>query len=865
MSGGVRHVAEYDGQLLLDREGGIYISSGAWDCAADDEGTLELTLPPGHRMAGARFAKGSPDHEVRLFEDGEERFRGCVSEVTGAADGSVTIKARGQLGYLADTIVRPYATTAAPDVEPGTRYVPGDLLTHLLVEHNRHAGPSKAFSVGDNPHAQTPRVQESRPSTLDELRDALCTGQDRYLRARTAADGSRVVDVVDGGEGEGDQTIVLGENLLDLTWGEQESEAATAIVAIGRMPQRDDGEAAAEDAEGWDDPEARREAEEAREFGLDSLGSGTYVVGDVTVAVDGDRASSPRLVGEYGVREEKREYEASSPRALLACVAADLDPRSLSFREVTSVEAKALDVSRMNPEVGPLRLLTWYRVYAPALGVDQWMLLTEAHIDLCDPAQSYYRFGDLPKTLKRESALRVGMSRRAAGGLVRRSALVGFNADRSRDRAEGVDGRITDEVLPSIDDVEGHVGRVEGELQGALDEWAKNLDDANAKWYSALDDAQKEAAQGREDLLRQLEELENEQGGLIEGVREQALAARRTYYATCRTAASDAAKLVAEEDLTAPGGEALSIEAGAVVDVLFTDGSDAAGDVTLAFGQASGLPVVTNGARQLFAQRNAVVRLVYDGAAWQALGAVFGTEATIGNPAQANFYTDGTKMALRIGEKEYLRADASGERVGMDGMPNVRVADTSITFTNGKNVLSFDVDEENGADRISTGNMLVLEALAGSGVDAWLSLGATSDFGGFDAYSKTSVSLNAGTGHAIMLCSDTLYTAASGGSAKRHPVVRKSIVKSVSNKDSVNVTASELGIQSTSHYSFSVTNGDFNALGCYPIGTACNYGSNLLVCLDRAVTGNLRLNIVGWQTDNALLPGSDEPMPGPSI
>lgn len=834
---------------------------GSIDLEAGAIGSATFTLPPGHPWnEDGAFRTCDPRCEITISErygdyslagdrPEAELFRGWVVETAQDGDLRMRVDCDGMLAYLKATTVRPYACTPSNDLPDGTTIVNGDPFKWLLEQHARWAGPDYAFKPGHLCRTGPVEAGTDYKSTWDEMQDKFCTGKDRFLHARTDDFGDRVVDLLDGGAGESTQAIVVGENVLDFSFGRHDREVVTAIVARGTT----------DDTYRSDE----RESIDRREFGLEGADAPVYRGRCSDVVVEGDRAVNWSMVEAYGYREERRDYDAKTPDVLARMACEDLDPLEIDERMVRSIDVTFFDLHSLNPKVQPIRLLDWVEVYIRADGMRRgdaegrtifhgWLPCTAVHIDLANPENSTYHLGDLEETLTRKSALRLGMMRRATGGLVRRADATPWDNDRIWNRTDDVEeeSRKGDEELRE-------------ELGMAADDWSQHLDEETKRWYESLDEAKREDAQGREDLLKHLDEVEgkwdDEVGRidgelgtldgalgdldskvdrnhttLLDGIREVAQNAQRTFFGICRTSGSTAQKVVNLADLTQPGGEAFQLVKGVVVEVQFQQANTAASP-SLSIANTGVARIVTNGSQVGLWQSGEVVRFVYDGTYWQCCSVdIYGSSITVGNPSGANFYTNGNVAQLRIGSNVYWSASMTGQTIGLASQSHVDIGSSNVTFANPQGTnLQIGYGDSRSHAKISDPNGIVVNG----GTDF-------SEFG--NNYGKFSVSQN---GDASMGSGSVSFgVRTSGYTTNAKPWIMRSIVTNIANTQYPSFSPSQLGVNTLSGYAFCVTNGDANAKDFYVDGTQVT-PTWMALRLDRVVNGRVRLNFLGVPVD----------------
>lgn len=125
----------------------------------------------------------------------------------------------------------------------------------------------------------------------------------------------------------------------------------------------------------------------------------------------------------------------------------------------------------------------------------------------------------------------------------------------------------------------------------------------------------------------------------------------KTLFGTCDTATGTAAKVVS-------GVAGFSLYSGVTVSIKFSAPNTAILP-TLNVNESGAKPIMLNGANEAFWVPGATVNFVYDGASWQVCNTpLYGSTATIGNPAGGNVYVDGDSVSVRQGTSVLARLKA---------------------------------------------------------------------------------------------------------------------------------------------------------------------------------------------------------------
>lgn len=223
--------AEYDGRTLYDpRDESLAVLDQACTLSLTEAGSYTFTLPKVHPMAGTLEVMARA-HEVVLYDDGEEVFRGRVRCVDSQdIENSWAYECEGERAYLNDVTLRPY--------ECGTSGVPTSadgMFAWYVGEYNERVPEADRFHVGLNegwrlhPAEDLALSNDSRPSVWDELKSNLVDVYGGYVRVRRVGS-ERFIDWLADGTRECAQRVEFGENLTDYAYAEDGTELFTRIV-----------------------------------------------------------------------------------------------------------------------------------------------------------------------------------------------------------------------------------------------------------------------------------------------------------------------------------------------------------------------------------------------------------------------------------------------------------------------------------------------------------------------------------------------------------------------------------------------------------------------------------------------------------
>lgn len=169
--------------------------------------------------------------------DGEEMiFSGFIYEIGEEFNRTKTIRCKGELAYLGDTVVRPYSTLKGEYGEIVPNYLAG-YFEWLIDQHNLQVDASKQFVVGYNEGSMlySGLVYKSSveyPTTSTEIKEQILDSFGGYLRIRRE-NGIRYIDLLSEYTDVNEQLIDFGVNILDYAKTDDSLDVYTAIVPLG--------------------------------------------------------------------------------------------------------------------------------------------------------------------------------------------------------------------------------------------------------------------------------------------------------------------------------------------------------------------------------------------------------------------------------------------------------------------------------------------------------------------------------------------------------------------------------------------------------------------------------------------------------
>lgn len=222
---------------------------------------LEFTVPPTNPMVKSLKKRDYANPIIATFNE-QQLFRGYIEDTQEQINTEVKVTCKGDLAMLADTVVRPY-TTSADDTDQGKTYIGGSgfetLFRWFINQHNSNClyrgsdgqthGYEKQFTIKYPSGSGTSLAQEcsildnrgdnyrsstSKPTTLSEIQDKILDSLGAYLQlwydgdTKCLALYADIPDVL-----KSNQTIEFGVNMTDYTFEDSCLDTYTAIRPEG--------------------------------------------------------------------------------------------------------------------------------------------------------------------------------------------------------------------------------------------------------------------------------------------------------------------------------------------------------------------------------------------------------------------------------------------------------------------------------------------------------------------------------------------------------------------------------------------------------------------------------------------------------
>ena len=312
--------------------------------------SFSFMLPPTHAMKDAFHKMKSI---ITVEQDGVEIFRGRAFEVTEDLYNQQDILCEGELSFLLDSLQRPFKFdgTAA------------EFLRLMITNHNSQVEESKQFVVG-NITAVTDENKFNTKSTdfrntMAELRSFLLNKYGGYLHVRRE-NGVRYIDYLEKFNTSSNQKLEFGVNLLDIKNHINAQEIFTVLVPLSDMED-------------------------------------TYKTLTIESVNDGrDYIESAEGIAKYGrIVKEYAWKNISDPAKLLKLGQEKLN----NANTVDTLTVTAVDLHLLDAKTDTIHLGDTVRIYSLPHGFDKELVCSAIEIDMLNPENTTYTFGENEKTL----------------------------------------------------------------------------------------------------------------------------------------------------------------------------------------------------------------------------------------------------------------------------------------------------------------------------------------------------------------------------------------------------------------------------------------------------------------------------------
>ena len=367
----------YDSKILFDPYmQSTAITDAKYTGKSNSVSYLDFTIAPNHPLYNTiEKDKGL----VEFYSDNVLKFRGKINEIEIDDYGYKIVSCNSVLQYLNHTRVRSYSTVPGDADLTAPTSVEG-YFQWLIDQHNLHVkDASERFEVGVNQGAALDkndyiiRSNDNYPTTLDEINDKILDNLGGYLFVEYKDD-RNILNLYSDVHSTNSQIIDFGSNILSISYKENDDELYTVVIPRGGTPEKKEGD-----------------TKDPKPINIKNLPDNTFDT-DSDIVKSGDCVYSLSATKRYGYREYYySNNDILDPSNLLKAAVLQL---RLQMSPKVTIETKAIDLSIAYPGYEQLNIGDACRVRSARHNLDDYFMLSEMELDLNDPSQTTYMFGD---------------------------------------------------------------------------------------------------------------------------------------------------------------------------------------------------------------------------------------------------------------------------------------------------------------------------------------------------------------------------------------------------------------------------------------------------------------------------------------
>ena len=326
----------------------LKIGKGSISLEVNKSGSFTFSVYPDHFYYD-KFVKLKTI--ITVYKSERIIFRGRILNDTTDYWNVKTLTCEGELGFLRDSIVRPYTVSTTPE----------NVFKKFMSEHNYQVDALKRFKVGKitvtDPNDYIVRENSAYASTFDNLKDRLVgSSLGGYIHITHGDDGTDVmptINYISDFENVARQTIEFGSNLKDYTKTVKADDIATAIIPIGA--EINDGDDSTTD----------------KKLTITGVNDGKdYIYDEAGVAMYG---------WIFKVVEWQDVTEASNLKRKAE------EYLKTVLEQYTSIELTAIDLHLLDKSIESINVGNYVKVVSPFHNLDTVLLCQKQTIDLLKP------------------------------------------------------------------------------------------------------------------------------------------------------------------------------------------------------------------------------------------------------------------------------------------------------------------------------------------------------------------------------------------------------------------------------------------------------------------------------------------------
>ena len=423
-----------DSTLIYDSTLGDYkIGKGAISLETNKSGSFTFSVYPDHFFYD-KFVRLKT--VITVYKSGKIIFRGRILNDVTDYWNNKSITCEGELGFLQDSIVRPFTFSGTPE----------NLFKQFINEHNSQVDEFKRFKIGKitvvDPNDYIVRSNEGYESTMTNVNKRLAESTlGGYLYITHGEDGTEEIPTLNylaNFDKVSSQTIEFGSNLKNYTKTVKAESIATVIIPLGS------------------------EVSEGEKLTIESVNDGKdYVQNDEAVALYGRIVKVVNWDDVTLASNLKRKAEKYLEE---------------SINQSITIELNAIDLHLVDHSIESFKIGDYIRVVSAPHNFDAVMLCNKQSLDLLKPENDSLTLGYTYTTFT-ETSSKVSSS-------VSSIPVIQATVNKISNRVIELDKAVEDteqtaeNALNNYQNVNAELGQVTGDLEaiaGVVTENARNI------------------------------------------------------------------------------------------------------------------------------------------------------------------------------------------------------------------------------------------------------------------------------------------------------------------------------------------------------------------------------------------------------
>ena len=415
---------KYGNEYIHDPRKDLFLTAANPEVELNASGSFTFTMQYNNPLYD-KLVERDTKNPITVWQDDELIFIGDIINIESGFKKYKEVECRGILGWLNDSIVRPYSTLESENDNVAPDGIAG-YFEWLINNHNSQVEDTKKFKIdkneGQSLDSKIYRSDSSYTNTGELIKNKILDEVGGYVIPKEE-NGEHVIDLIREMPEDNSQLIDFGKNLLDYVSSEDTDGMYTFVIPTGVMAEKesDNSEKAThnitigertvtdltramenrkvehEEAQNnssttEEDLKAAEEAyesakaalEDAKVYTLDGIVEEGYFK-------QGDIIYSEAAVKEHGwigctVAFDNTTLVSELIRNGILALKGMESP-------VRTIEVKAVDLSMIKPNYSPIRVGQYVRVRSKPHDFDSYMLCSKISYDLNQPDQNTFTLG----------------------------------------------------------------------------------------------------------------------------------------------------------------------------------------------------------------------------------------------------------------------------------------------------------------------------------------------------------------------------------------------------------------------------------------------------------------------------------------